>query len=41
MDEEEEVTEPLSEDELDPLSEGAINDFRFDEDTDDDPDRDH
>ncbi len=26
---------------LEPLEEGAINDFRFDEDTDDDPDKDH
>ncbi len=28
-------------DELEPLEEGAMNDFRFDEDTDDDPDKDH
>ena len=29
------------EDELEPLEDGAMNDFRFDEDTDDDPDKDH
>jgi len=26
---------------LEPLEEGALNDFRFEEDTDDDPDKDH
>ena len=37
MDEEE---VPLDEEVLDPLEEGALNDFRFDEDTDEDPERD-
>ncbi len=26
---------------LDPLEDGAMNDFRFDEDADEDPDKDH
>lgn len=39
---EEETKEPADGDEiLDPLEEGASNDFRFDENTDDDPDKDH
>jgi len=47
MDEEEEVRAgfKMSDDEeeeaLEPLDDGAVNDFRFDEDPDDDPDKDH
>ena len=38
MDDDEKTDEELDDGVLDPLEDGAINDFRFDEDTDDDPD---
>ena len=42
MDDEEKTDEELDDGMLDPLEDGAMNDFRFDEDTDDDRfDKDH
>ena len=38
MDDEEVKEEPIDEEILDPLEEGAMNDFRFDEESDEDPD---
>ena len=38
MDDEEKTNEEVDDGMLEPPEDGAINDFRFDEDTDDDPD---